>query len=70
MIDVCLPGQPDTGNEAGSEIDHTLIDSRQVGVWVEHENSIGEDKTKTIKGLLLGYERNPAEKDDEPVVCR
>jgi hypothetical protein len=31
----CLPGEPYAGNEAGTQIDHPSIDSREVRVWVE-----------------------------------
>jgi hypothetical protein len=44
MIDGFLPGQPYAGNEARTQIDHPSIDSRHVRVWVEHGNSIGEEK--------------------------
>ena len=39
-----LPGQPYAGDEAGTQIDHPFVDSRYVCVWVEHWNSIGEEK--------------------------
>ena len=42
MIHAARPGQPYTGNEAGTQVDHPLIDSRNVGIGVEHGNTIGE----------------------------
>lgn len=44
MIYLRRPGQPYARNEAGSQVDHPFIDSRQMGVRVEHETSIGEEK--------------------------
>jgi hypothetical protein len=29
-----VPGQPYSSNETGTQIDHALIDSRDVGIWV------------------------------------
>ena len=54
MVYMRLPGQPYACNEAGSEIDHPLVDSRDVGAWVEHGNSIGEKKVNIylLRGVL------------------
>jgi hypothetical protein len=41
MIYLPLPGDPNAGDEAGTQIDHPSIDSRQVSVWVEHGTSKG-----------------------------
>ncbi len=48
MIYLFFPGQPYTGNEARTQIDHPSIDSRHVGVRVEHGNNIGEGKKNPL----------------------
>jgi hypothetical protein len=56
MIYVRCPGQPYTGNEAGTQIDHPFINSRHVGVipnsWLSTTFTLGFAKTMT-------YERAP-----------
>jgi hypothetical protein len=47
MINLFLPGQPYPCNEAGTKIDHSSIDSRQVCVWIEHKNRIANKRRKT-----------------------
>ena len=48
MVYVRLPGQPYAGNKAGTQIDHPFVDSRNVRIWVEHGNSIGEEKVNIV----------------------
>jgi hypothetical protein len=43
--------QPNSGNEARAEIDHSAIDAGDVGVRVEHRDMIGEDMEKMRGGL-------------------
>jgi len=47
------PGQPYAGNEAGTEVDHPAIDSRYVGVGVEHGNHYRRRKGEyqTVEGF-------------------
>jgi len=51
-VHLALPGQPDAGNEAGTEIDHSTVDARHVGVWIKHATIVGEDKVKIVFGPI------------------
>ena len=61
MVHMRLRGEPYACNEAGPEIDHPFIDSRDVDIGVEHGNSIGEEKVNChgpfspSKEGLLGF---------------
>ncbi len=44
MIDLPLPCQPYARYEAGTEINHSLIDAWQMGVRVEHGTSIAKKR--------------------------
>ena len=35
-VDLPLPSQPDTGNQARAEVDHATVDFRHVGIGVKH----------------------------------
>ncbi len=48
MIYLLLPGKAYAGNEARTQVDHPLVDSRHVGVRVEHGNSISEEKVNIV----------------------
>jgi type I restriction enzyme M protein len=41
LADLPLPRQPDTGDEARSEVDHPAIDAGHTGVRVEHHRVPG-----------------------------
>jgi len=43
MIYVCLPGPAVSRNEAGSEVHHSAIDSRHLGVGIEDEWRISQN---------------------------
>jgi hypothetical protein len=39
-VDLGFPRQPDAGDEAGPEVDHSAVDSRHVSVGVEHQRGL------------------------------
>ena len=47
-VHLSLPGQPYAGDEAGTEIDHSTVDTGHVGVRVKHGTIAGEHKAKSI----------------------
>ena len=39
-VDLTLAGEANSGDETGSEVDHSAIDAGQVGVGVEHQRGL------------------------------